>query len=244
MGRAKPDPYAADAQKQAAIDEKASQILTQLTSNPRLLAAAERHRYAEPLPHLCRRFATSERTAAKAFKKLLTHLEYRDRHNVHQLSLQSARDVFNNESARTAYNRMMPHGYLGRDRKGQPVLYKLLGRLQLTQLTKAGADLSVTLRYNEWLMERLCGAMNHCGQWTIIIDMKVRARGTGALIQLHISSLSHVSILSFSLSLFRTGHQRRAYHVAQMGIIHPINGRARCGALPRPIGQAIHDQRA
>ena len=26
-----------------------------------------------------------------------------------------ARDVFNNESARTAYNRMMPHGYLGRD---------------------------------------------------------------------------------------------------------------------------------
>ena len=201
MGRAKPDPYAADAQKQAAIDEKASQILTQLTSNPRLLAAAERHRYAEPLPHLCRRFATSERTAAKAFKKLLTHLEYRDRHNVHQLSLQSARDVFNNESARTAYNRMMPHGYLGRDRKGQPVLYKLLGRLQLTQLTKAGADLSVTLRYNEWLMERLCGAMNHCGQWTIIIDMKVRARGTGSPIELHTPHSHTFLILSFSLSL-------------------------------------------
>ena len=140
-----------------------------------------------------------------------------------------ARDAFNNESARTAYNRMMPHGYLGRDRKGQPVLYKLLGRLQLTQLTKAGADLSVTLRYNEWLMERLCGAMNHCGQWTIIIDMKVRARvGHRLSYRTTHTSLSHVSILSpsLSLSLPNTGHQRRAYHVAQMGIIHPINGRA------------------
>ena len=66
---------------------------------------------------------------------------------------------------------MMPHGILGRDYKGQPVLYKHIGRLNIGQLIKMGADLTTTLRYNEWITERLCYAMGHRGQWTIIVDV-------------------------------------------------------------------------
>ena len=130
-----------------------------------------RRSFARSLDALCRRFATSEKTAPKAFKKLLTHLEYRDRHRIHGLALLPAKRVFNNHEAQMAYNRMMPHGILGRDYKGQPVLYKHIGRLNLGHLTKLGADLPTTLRYNEWLTERLGYALGHIGQWTIVVDV-------------------------------------------------------------------------
>ena len=59
------------------LEERATHILQWLKSNPRLLQIAEQTRGGEPMMELCTRFATSDTTASKAFKKLLTHLEYR-----------------------------------------------------------------------------------------------------------------------------------------------------------------------
>lgn len=158
--------------REAHNDQKAQRLLELLRANPKLMATAEKHRQSEELHSLCRRFATSEKTPAKAFKKMLTHLEYRDRHGIIAVSSLPAKLVFGNHEAQVAYNRMLPHGLLGRDRMGQPVLYKHLGRLNLSALTKKGADLTTTLRYNEWITERLCHAMGHVGQWTVIVDVQ------------------------------------------------------------------------
>ena len=72
-----------------------------------------------------------------------------------------------------AYNRQLAHGILGRDRLDRPVLYIHLGRFSISALTRAGADMQVCLRYNEWLTERLAFACSppHVGQWIVILDL-------------------------------------------------------------------------
>jgi hypothetical protein len=158
--------------RSALVDRRAEQVLEYVRADARLLEIAERHRQSERLEALCRRFAAVESTAAKSCNKLRTHLEYRERHAIAALAELPARKVFNSADAQLAYNRMMPHGLLGADCEGRPVLYKHLGRLSVAALTRQGADLTTTLRYNEWLTERLCVTMRHLGQWTIIIDLQ------------------------------------------------------------------------
>lgn len=121
---------------------------------------------------LCTRFATSDTTASKAFKKLLTHLEYRAKNKTNGLALLPASQVFGNAAAQQCYNRMMPHGLLGKDFNGCPLLYKHCGKLSVSELARNGADMATTLRYNEWVTERILHAMGHRGQWSIIIDLK------------------------------------------------------------------------
>ena len=72
-------------------------------------------------------------------KKLSTHLNYRDKHNVAALAELPARKLFNSAAAQLAYSRQLPHGLLGRDHLGQPVLYKHCGKLNVTQLARGGA---------------------------------------------------------------------------------------------------------
>ena len=155
-------------------DERGGQLFRWLTAkgSEQLLAVAQRTAAQEGLQALCRRFATAENSAAKSWKRLVTHLEYRDRHKIDELAQLPARQVFNTGEAQVAYNRMMPHGLLGRDYAGRPVLYKHCGRVNFGELTRRGADLSTCLRYNEWLTERLCWTMAHQGQWTIIVDLQ------------------------------------------------------------------------
>ena len=155
-------------------DERGGQLFRWLTAkgSEQLLAVAQRTAAQEGLQALCRRFATAENSAAKSWKRLVTHLEYRDRHKIDELAQLPARQVFNTGEAQVAYNRMMPHGLLGRDYAGRPVLYKHCGRVNFGELTRRGADLSTCLRYNEWLTERLCWTMAHKGQWTIIVDLQ------------------------------------------------------------------------
>jgi hypothetical protein len=85
--------------KEKAHDAKAEQILQMLNANAKLLESAHRHRYDESLYAFCRRFATSESTAKKAFKKMVTHLDYRDKHVVHELAIMPAKKVWNNNAA-------------------------------------------------------------------------------------------------------------------------------------------------
>ena len=126
--------------RSALVDRRAEQVLEYVRADARLLEIAERHRQSERLEALCRRFAAVESTAAKSCNKIRTHLEYRERHAIAALAELPARKVFNSADAQLAYNRMMPHGVIGLDRKGQPVLYKHLGRLNLNKLSKARLD--------------------------------------------------------------------------------------------------------
>ena len=77
-------------------------------------------------------------------------------------------------------------------------LYRLKGgKLSLSALAKSGVDLAATLRYNEWLTERLCHHMNHHGQWTFILDIKGTSftQITSAKFFLYIQSIaSHDSV--------------------------------------------------
>ena len=147
--------------KTALWDERALQILELLRANRALLDAAERHRAVESLLALCRRFGTSERTAPRAFRKLLTHLEYRDRHGIAELARLPAKKVFSSHEAQVAYNRMMPHGLLGRDLKGLEAVQELQrstvsaaeGRLRQGELSSAHEG--TVLAHNAVLEERV-----------------------------------------------------------------------------------------
>lgn len=66
---------------------------------------------------------------------------------------------------------MLPHGLLGRDYGGRPVLYKNVGQLDMSKLVDSGNDLSTVLKYNEWLLERLTHALDHQGTWVLIFDL-------------------------------------------------------------------------
>jgi hypothetical protein len=154
------------------LEERTASIMQWLKANPRLVQVAEETRCGEPLEDMCHRFATCDSTATKAFKKMLTHLEYRAKHKVNSLALLPARQVFKHAEAQMAYNQMMPHGLLGHDKDGSPVLYKHCGNVSVSELARRGADMATTLRYNEWVTERLLHAMGHRGQWTFIVYLK------------------------------------------------------------------------
>ena len=170
----------------------AGALLRCLREEPKLLDIAERNRFAESLESLCHRFAKAQPSANKALKALRQHLEYREEHDVNALARLSAQQVFKSREAQAVYNRQMPHGLLGCDGKGRPVLYKHLGRMNLSDLARKGADLATTLRYNEWLTERLCHSMRHLGQWTVIIDVKgiSLSQCTSSKLLLYIKSLA------------------------------------------------------
>ena len=82
-----------------ALDERHQQLLRHVRANPPLLEALNRHRFTEDIEHFCRRFATTEPTAVKAYKKLVKHLDYRDRFDLRKLSLLSARQLFSSREA-------------------------------------------------------------------------------------------------------------------------------------------------
>ena len=190
----------------ASLDERAAQVLQWLLADEKLLPIAQISRYDEPLSSLARRFATSENVASRAYKKLAIHLEYRQRHKIDELAQLSARKVFNdNLHAQSTYNKMLPHGLLGRDYGGRPILYKHCGHANFSQLDKAGADLATALRYNEWLTERLAHHMGHVGQWTVIIDLKGATFAVVASVKwmLYVQSLSSHDALHYPDRLWR-----------------------------------------
>lgn len=51
------------------------------------------------------------------------------------------------------------------------MLYKHCGRCHFSALQKTGNDFASCLRYNEWLTERCSFALEHQGQWTVIVDL-------------------------------------------------------------------------
>ena len=112
------------------------------------------HRRGKLVKHLRRELLTEK--DLRLLPRVLCRRGYRQRHKIDELAQLSARKVFNdNLHAQSTYNKMLPHGLLGRDYGGRPILYKHCGHANFSQLDKAGADLATALRYNEWLTEQL-----------------------------------------------------------------------------------------
>ena len=91
MGRKKRAIVGDSGGSSTAVDARADSLVEWVQADERLLALADRHRHAEELRELCRRFATSESTAQRCFKKLRTHLEYREQHGIDELAQLPAR---------------------------------------------------------------------------------------------------------------------------------------------------------
>ena len=156
--------------------EKASSavLLRMLHEDEKLLAAAEKNRCGESLEALASRFATTAATADKAFAQMRMDLEYREKHDLLALAERPARQLFPSPIAQNTYMTQLPHGLLGRDYSGRPVLYKNVGRCHFASLQKSGNDFATCLRYNEWLTERCSFSLEHRGQWTVIVDLRLR----------------------------------------------------------------------
>jgi len=146
-------------------------LLRMLSEDEELLRLGHKFRFNEPIEDMCSRFSTTSTNADTAFGKMRADLEYREKHQVHELAKVTARSLWPSKIAQTTYNRMMPHGLLGRDSEERPILYKNLGQLNMTKLIASGNDLATVLKYNEWLTERLTQALDYQGMWVVIIDI-------------------------------------------------------------------------
>ena len=157
----------------AGIESRTQILLDKLKANERLQALAEKSRFNEPLSSVCYRFATTNTNAGKCWKLLVNHLEYREKHNTNALAVMPALQVFNsNPEAQAAYSANVPHGYLGKDRDGNPVLYKHVGHIDWRDMARRGCDFNTCCLYNEWQTERLGHQIGHQGRWSCILDVR------------------------------------------------------------------------
>mmetsp|Transcript_15640 Transcript_15640/g.40283 ORF Transcript_15640/g.40283 Transcript_15640/m.40283 type:complete len:761 (-) Transcript_15640:121-2403(-) len=152
-----------------------------------LRMAVERHRKGENFEAFCLRFVRARpRSVAAALAMIEADMEWRDSEAILALATMQGKDVLaqgvaacgrnpsevNMDSLLEAYQKHMPHGLLGFDRAGRPVIYKGFNEgTRLKDLVDLGIDVATMVRYQVWLTERLLHAMGHRGQWTVVFDL-------------------------------------------------------------------------
>jgi len=150
------------------------QVQEAVEADAKLFEAVERHRMGEPLKELLQRFARARPSSVEqAITLLRDDMAFRDMENIPALRKMSSVEVLGGKAINKAsHDSQMPHGYLGNDRQGRPVIYKHYGRIQLWKLVKQGIDVRTLVRYNYWIQEQLAIAMGHRGQWTVLLDLE------------------------------------------------------------------------
>jgi len=138
-----------------------------------LLAAVHRHRGGESLDDVLLRFTRARpKSTAKALAMLSADIEDREQNSTLELAASPGASVLGGKAMAAQYCKHCPHGYLGHDRQGRPVLYKNFSSCRLWELQAEGVDVETCLRYNKWVTERTAHLMRHTGQWTIILDLE------------------------------------------------------------------------
>ncbi|CAE8723299.1 unnamed protein product, partial [Polarella glacialis] len=156
---------------------RADQLAEEVRANAELLAAVNQVRQGETFEAFLMRFIRARPDSeSKALAMLEEDVKWREEEGIVQLSQTPAADVFGGDAQLAAYCKMQPHGIIGRDQLGRPVVYKGYGAFRMWDAARpSGVELAHCIRYNEWLNERMCAAIGHQGQWTTVVDVQ----GTG-----------------------------------------------------------------
>mmetsp|Transcript_21090 Transcript_21090/g.33057 ORF Transcript_21090/g.33057 Transcript_21090/m.33057 type:complete len:229 (+) Transcript_21090:351-1037(+) len=107
---------------------------------------------------------------------LVDDLRWREERGVQRLrnliSLDAIEELRTKEGLLETWNEMLPHGMLGWDRKGRPVMYrKIASVFNASKLEKVGFGSDVIIRYNTWMLERLVYLSGDTGQFVNIVDL-------------------------------------------------------------------------
>lgn len=166
-------------------DEKAAAGTLQesIEADAELLAAVERHRGGESMLAVCVRFARARPGShAKAFAFLSEDMKWRDAQGMLSLTQMSLQEVLvSGECSRAvvdapalvgAFCAEFPHGHLGFDWQGRPVIYKDYGKVKFWELAKIGIRVETILRHHKWFNERCLDTVGQKGQWVMILNLK------------------------------------------------------------------------
>jgi hypothetical protein len=107
---------------------------------------------------------------AKALRMLNEDLVWREANNIRRLRHAKPHDILGCDP--DLINPSFPHGLLGSDYSGRPVVYKDYGKFTLSVLS-AFADCMSLVNYDTWMAERSIARLpRHVQGFVVIIDLK------------------------------------------------------------------------